>query len=135
VGRGKYLNCGIASERRKYNVKRLAEPDKEVVSRVLQEVGFAERIVGYQVRERSGPMAKSLYSFEGVVDFLNDPFPVLAFEELTRWLRVVMRDEELALKVAEAVAQGHSDYERTQLIRDLMGERLMQCKNAQGNIA
>jgi hypothetical protein len=116
-------------------VEKLAEPDREVVSRVLREVGFAERIVGYQVRERSGPMAKFLYSFEEVCDFLCDQFPVLAFEELTRWLRVVMRDEELALKVAEAVEHGHTDYERTRRIRELMGERLMQCKKARGSMA
>ena len=116
-------------------MEKLAEPDREVVSRVLREVGFAERIVGYQVRERSGSMAKFLYSFEEVCDFLCDQFPVLAFEELTRWLRVVMRDEELALRVAEAVEQGHTDYERTRRIRELMGERLMQCKKARGSMA
>jgi hypothetical protein len=116
-------------------VEKLSEPDKEIASRVLQEVGFKERIVGYQMRERSGPMVKSLYSFEEVVDFLNDTFPVLKFDELKRWLQVVMKDEELALKVEEAVEQGHTDYERTRLIRDLMGERLVQCKNARRSMA
>jgi len=109
---------------------KLSGPDKEVAFRVLQEVGFEERIVGYQVRERSGTMIKSLYSFEEVVAFLNDQFPVLKFDELKRWLQVVMKDEELALKVEEAVEQGHTDYERTRRIRDLMRERLVQCKNA-----
>jgi len=112
-------------------VERLAEPDTEVVARVLKkEVGFEERLVGYLVRERSGPMAKSLYSFAEVCDFLHDHLPVLQFEELTRWLRSVMKDEELALKVAEAGEQGHNDYERTQLIRELMEERLRQCRKA-----
>ncbi len=116
-------------------MEKLSEPDRNLVSRVLQEVGFAKRIVGYQVRERSGPMAKALYSFAEVCDFLHDQFPVLRFEELIRWLKVVMKDEELAFKVAEAVGQGHNDYERTLLIRELMGERLMQCKKARGSTA
>jgi len=116
-------------------MEKLSEPDRNLVSRVLQEVGFAKRIVGYQVRERSGPMAKSLYSFTEVCNFLHDQFPVLRFEELIRWLKVVMKDEELAFKVAEAVGQGHNDYERTRLIRELMEERLMQCKKARGSMA
>lgn len=110
-------------------MEKLSAPDKELVSRILQEVGFEERLIGYQVRERSGPMERSLYSFEAVVNFLNDKFPFLKFEELTRWLTVVIKDEELACKVDEAVEEGQSDYERTQLIRDLMAERLLQCKN------
>jgi hypothetical protein len=113
-------------------VQRLAAPDRDVVSRVLQEVGFEERLVGYLVRERSGPMAKSLYSFAEVCDFLHDQLPVLRFDELTRWLKSVMKDEELARKVAEAVEQGHNDCERTRLIRELMEERLRQCKKAKG---
>jgi hypothetical protein len=117
------------------NVEKLAEPDRDVVSRVLQEVEFGERLVGYQVRERSGAMAKSLYSFAEVCDFLHDQFPVLKFENLTRWLKVVMRDEELALKVEEAIEEGHSDYERTRQIRELMGERLMQCKKVSKGMA
>jgi hypothetical protein len=117
----------------KHNVEKLAVPDREVVSRVLQEVEFKERLIGYQVRERSGPMAKSLYSFAEVVDFLKDQFPVFKYEELARWLKVVMKDEELALKVAEGIKEGQSDYERTQRIRELMGERLAQCKKARGS--
>lgn len=116
-------------------MEKLAEPDRELVSRILQEVAFGERLVGYEVRERSGPMAKSLYSFTEVCAFLHDQFPVLAFEELTRWLRAVMKDEELALKVTEAVEQGHSDYERTRRIGEMMEERLTQCKNARGSKA
>ena len=116
-------------------MEKLSEPDRNLVSRVLQEVGFAKRIVGYQVRERSGPMAKSLYSFTEVCAFLHDQFPAIAFEELIRWLRDVMKDEELALKVAEAVEQGHSDYERTRRIGEMMEERLTQCKNARGSKA
>ena len=110
-------------------MEKLSAPDKELVSRILQEVGFEERLVGYQVRERSGTIEKSLYSFAEVVNFLNDQFPFLKFEELTTWLTVVIKDEELARQVEEAVAEGQSDYERTQLIRDLMEERLLQCKN------
>lgn len=116
-------------------MEKLSEPDRELVSRVLQEVDFEERIVGYQVRERSGLLVKSLYSFAEVCAFLHDQFPVLRFEELTRWLTVVMNDKELALKVEEVLKEGQSDYERTRLIRELMEERLMQCKKARGRKA
>jgi hypothetical protein len=109
---------------------KLSKPDKELVSRVLNEVGFEECMVGYRVRERLGPTKTSMYSFEEVVNFLNDRFPQLRFEELEKWVKVVMKDEELALKIAEAVEEENNDRDRTDRIRILMEERLSQCKNA-----
>jgi hypothetical protein len=111
-------------------MKELSKPDKELASRVLNEVGFEERIVGYRISERLGPTRTSMYSFEEVVNFLNDKFPQLEFEELEKWVKVVMKDEELALKIAKAVGEETNDHDRTQRIRILMGERLSQCKKS-----
>lgn len=111
-------------------MKELSKPDKELVFRVLSEVGFEERIVGYRVNERLGPTKTSMYSFEEIVNFLNDKFPLLKFEELEKWVKVVMKDEELALKIAKAVEEETNDHDRTERIRTLMEERLSQCKNA-----
>lgn len=36
---------------------------------------------------------------------------------------------DLAMIVAEIVEEGNNDHDRTQRIKDLMGERLSQCKN------
>lgn len=110
-------------------MKELTKPDKELVSRVLSEVGFEECIVGYRVNERLGPTKTSMYSFEEVVNFLNDRFPQLKFEELEKWVKMVRKDEELALKISEAVEEETNDRDRTQRVRILMEERLSQCKN------
>ena len=109
---------------------KLSKPDRELVSRVLNGVGFEERMVGYRVHERLGPVKISMYSFEEVVNFLNDKFPQLRFEELEKWVKMVMKDEELALKIAEAVEEENNDRDRTDRIRILMEERLRQSKNA-----
>jgi hypothetical protein len=111
-------------------VKQLSRPDKELVFRVLNEVGFEERIVGYRISERLGPTRTSMYSFEEVVIFLNNKFPQLEFAELEKWVKVIMKDEELALKIAKAVEEETNDHGRTQRIRTLIQERLSQCKNA-----
>lgn len=111
-------------------MKELSKPDEELVFRVLGEVGFEERIVGYRISERLGSARTSMYSFEEVVNFLNDKFPQLEFEELEKWIRVVMKDEELALKIAKAVEEETNDHDRIERIKTLMQERLSQCKNA-----
>ena len=107
----------------------MIKPDKELISRVFNEVGFEERIVGYRISEHLGPVKTSMYGFEEVVHFLNDPFPQLEFEELEKWIRVVMKDKELALKITKVVEEETNDYDRTERIRRLMEERLSQCKN------
>ncbi len=110
-------------------MRELTKPDKELISRILKEVGFEERIVGYRVSERLGPVKTSMYSFVEVVNFLNDRFPQLEFTELEKWIRVVMKDDELALEIAKAVEKETNDHDRTVSIRTLMQERLSQCKN------
>ena len=94
----------------------------------MAEVGFEERLIGYRLRERSGPMSITPYSFEEVVGLLCDPHPRIDFNQLEVWIREVMGDEELAGKIKEVAREDISDQERAWRIRDLMGERLLQCK-------
>jgi len=109
---------------------KLSEPDKKLVSRILEEVSFDERIVSYRMHQHLGLTKATMYSFEEVVNFLNDTFPLLKFEELEKWARAIMKDKELAMKIAEAVEVEHNDHDRTQRIKILMGQRLNQCKSA-----
>jgi hypothetical protein len=113
-------------------MRELSEPDDALVSRVLSEVGFENRLTGYRFRQRVGAIPASLYSFEEVVHLLNDKFPRLSFQGLEEWLRTVVRDEELATQIADAVEQEGNDRDRTVRIRILMAERLCQCKKANG---
>lgn len=111
-------------------MEKLSEPEKSLRERVLKEVGFEERLIGYRMRERTGAIMVSLYSFEEVVHLLNDRFPQLNLKRLEEWVREVMGDEELAVRIKGAIEQKSNDRDRTQCIRILMGERLCQCKKA-----
>lgn len=106
----------------------LSKPSKELTLRILTEVGFKDRLIGYRLRERAGPMSITLYSFEEVVCLLNDPYPRIDFNQLEVWTRETMGDLELAGRIKEVVKKDISDQERLCQIRDLMEERSLQCK-------
>ena len=97
---------------------------------MAREIGFDQRLVGYRLRERTGPVASSLYSFEEVVHLLNDKCPYVSLEQLQRWIETVAEDAELAAAVATAREEETNDRDRLQRTRDLMAERLCQCKRA-----
>lgn len=105
---------------------------KKLVAKILSQVGFQDRLVGYRVGERSGSARVSLYSFQEITDFLKNTLPQLAFVDLERWLRMVMGDEELGMRISEVIQEEWNDYDRTQRIRVLMEERLAQCMNSTG---
>jgi hypothetical protein len=107
---------------------KLQEPSKNLAKRILTEVDFEDRLSGFNLRERAGAFPVTMYSFEEVVSLLNDPHPRLDFNELEGWVRKTMKDGELADQIADAINKGHSDQERTHFIKNLMEERLNQCK-------
>ena len=72
----------------------------------------------------------TMYNFKEGINCLINRFPLLKFSELKRWLKDVLKDTELAMKIAEVVEEEKNDQDRTQRIKELMGERLSQCKNA-----
>ena len=107
---------------------RLSEPTNALAKTILTEVGFEDRLIGYRLRERSGPMPMTLYSFEEVVILLSDSGPRIEFNRLERWLRETMADDELADRIKLLIDRDRSDYEKSVCIRNLMLERLIQCK-------
>jgi hypothetical protein len=107
---------------------KLKEPSKDLARRILGEVGFEDRLNGFSLRKRSGPMSVTMYSFQEVVSLLNDAYPRLDFSELEIWVRKTMGDQELAEQIAEAVRKGQSDEKKSDRIRRLMEERLGQCR-------
>ncbi len=108
----------------------LSTPDEELVARILREVDFDQRFVGYRLRERTGPIAASLYSFEEVVHLLNDQFPYVSPKQLEQWVETIMEDSELAAALAAAIQAETNDRDRILRTRTLMNERLCQCKKA-----
>ncbi len=111
-------------------MKGLSEPANELATRILAEVGFEDRLIGYRLKERSGLMSITLYSFEEVVVLLSDSNPRIDFNRLESWIRETMGDSELAGKVKQVIAVDTSGQDKSFLIRDLMIERLLQCKKS-----
>jgi hypothetical protein len=107
---------------------KLREPSSQLANKILTEVGFEDRLNGFILRERSGPMPITLYSFMEVVSFLNEPHPRIDFIELEGWVRKTMSDEELADRIAKTIKSRQSDQERSLRIKKVMQERLCQCK-------
>jgi hypothetical protein len=109
-------------------MKSLSTPSTEVISRVLQEVDFNDRIIGYSVNFRSGPDRISFYRLEEVFTLLNAPHPQIDFNQLAMWVRNIIQDEELADRIKTVIVHKSSNRDTLLGVRDLIGWRLMQCK-------
>jgi len=109
-------------------MKKLSEPSRELGDRILGKVAFEDRFIGYRLSERHGAMRVTSYSFQETVNLLKDRLPRVDFDTLLEWVRKVMEDEELAESMATEISEQSNDYDRVVGIRNLMEERLTQCK-------
>ena len=110
----------------------LTTPTRELALRILDEVGFEDRITGSSLHVRAGVRTLSLYSLEDTFRLLKEPHPYIDLDQLEGWIRTVIKDEELADKVKTAIAQQSNEQDTLTLIRDLVGIRLIQCKQLTG---
>ncbi len=106
----------------------LSAPNEDLAARVLREVDYPQRLVGYRMRERMGAIQVSLYSFEEVVHLLGDKCPYVNLQRLEQWIETVTQDSELAAAIANVIQEETNDRDRMLRIKTLMGERLCQCK-------
>jgi len=111
-------------------MKKLSMPTKKVISRILQEVDFEDRLVAHSLHVRAGIKRLSLYSLEEAFTLLHAPHPQIDFTQLIVWIRDVIQDEELAERIQTVIAQEANDHDKILQIRDLVGLRLVQCKRA-----
>ena len=110
----------------------LTTPSRELALRILDEVGFEDRITGSTIHVRAGIRTLSLYSLEEILMLLKEPFPQIDLDRLEGWIRTVIKDSELADKVKTVIAQKSNEQDTLTLIRDLVGIRLIQCKQLTG---
>jgi hypothetical protein len=113
-------------------VETLTRPSGELAARVLGEVGFEDRITGSSLHVRAGVRTLSLYSLEDTFRLLKEPYPYIDLDQLEGWIRTVIKDEELADKVKTVIAQTSNEQDTLVIIRDLVGVRLIQCKQLTG---
>lgn len=107
----------------------LSVPEPDLASRILAEVGYEHRLVGYRCRPRWGQLAANLYSVQHIARLLGDKYPALSFAELEKWLRTVVRDDELANRVAQTIEEQASNRDKVLRVKTLLEERLSQCKS------
>ena len=107
---------------------KLSKPSQELSARILAEVGFEDRLIGYRLHMRLGAISTSLYSFEEALNLLCEQYPRMDFALLEKWILEVMGDKELSEKIKAIIKKDTSDQKKTYRIRDLMAERLAQCK-------
>jgi hypothetical protein len=109
----------------------LKQPEPDLITRVLGEVDFAQRLVGYRYRGRWSSIPADLYSVREVALLLSDKCPAIELDRLEQWLRDTIGDTELADLVAAIVEQSEvNDRERLRQVRALLDERLAQCRAA-----
>ena len=107
---------------------KLSVPSHELVSRILREVDFNDRLIGSNLHERAGVKTIPLYSLHELYMLLNRSYPQIDVHKMESWIRTVIRDEELAAGIKTIMEQPGSDLEKLMHMRDLIGLRLVQCR-------
>ena len=110
----------------------LTTPSRALALRALDEVGFEDRLTGSSLHVRAGVRTLSLYSLEDTFRLLKEPHPYIDMDLLESWIRTVIKDEELSDKIKAVIAQESNQQEAIPMIRDLVGWRLIQCKQLTG---
>jgi hypothetical protein len=109
-------------------MKPFQPPTKELAARILGEVGFPDRLIGHKMRMRMGPVPVSLYSFEGVIRFLEEDIPQIDLDDLQAWVREKVGDKDLARAIREIGLKDFDELEKLLHIRGLMTARLAQSR-------
>ncbi|MBO8126887.1 MAG: hypothetical protein H0Z38_06605 [Firmicutes bacterium] len=115
----------------------LSKPSPELAAKILKEVEYDNRLVGLMMTPMSGSFERSLWSFEEAVNFLHidkdlhsnqASIRYIDLNLLQRWIAEVFSDTELAAAIRNEIAKYKTFGERVNPVRELMLERLNQCK-------
>jgi hypothetical protein len=109
-------------------MEKLSAPSPELVSLISREVDFKDRLIGSNLHERAGVKTIPLYSLHELYMLLNKPYPQIDLRKIESWIRLVIRDEELAAKIKMLIEQPGLDLDKLLQTRDLIGLRLTQCR-------
>ena len=113
-------------------MENLKAPSRDLALQLLDEVDFKNRLMASTLHTRAGIRIVSLYSLEVVFLLLKEPYPQIDPAQLESWIRTVIQDGELADRIKK-VNRGEVETQNIlHAIRDLVGLRLIQCKQAAG---
>ena len=113
-------------------MEQLTAPSRDVALQLLDEVNFEDRLTGSILHMRAGVRIVSLYSLEEIFLLLKEPYPQIDLAQLENWVRTIIHDSELADRIKTVIQQEAGDQDTLHAIRDLVGWRLIQCKQVTG---
>lgn len=105
----------------------LREPAKDLAQKIMEEVDFDRRLLGYRVNPRLGFIEVPLYSLGEVVELLHDR-AYIDPEKLETWIRDILGDHELAGRLRDRVAGGWPELSKLEPVRELLRRRILQCR-------
>lgn len=106
----------------------MKHPSKELAKRMLSEVDFDNRFIGSKLRERTGPVKITCYSFKELLELMQDRLPGVNLQNMEKWVKDVMGDEELASLIHSVEETEESYINKVGQVRKLMEERFEQCR-------
>lgn len=118
----------------------LKKPSKEQAKNDLREVEYDDRISGIKMHSMAGNQRHPLNSLEEVYKFIDIGNPsellkpggstinYIAPKILTKWIKEVIGDEELADKISENLSEKSNFKEKSKVIQETIGKRLYQCQ-------
>lgn len=106
---------------------KLSSPSPAIAENILKEVGFNSRLIGYRLKNRSGPSAVTLYSLVEAFGLLIESHPRIDFIELAEWIRTEYRDPELAARIGQISQKTISITEKNKQIGKIIFKRIVQC--------
>ena len=109
-------------------MEKFTTPSRELALQILQEVNFENRLVGSLLHVRAGIRTVTLYTLEEAFILLKEPYPQIDLDQLENWIRTVIKDVELSDRIKEVTAQKPNEQDTLPVIRDLLGWRLIQCR-------
>ena len=113
-------------------MENLKAPSRDVALQLLDEVDFKDRLMASTLHTRAGVRIVSLYSLEEVFLLLKEPYPQIDPAQLENWIRTVIQDGELADRIKTVSREKAENQNILHAIRDLIGWRLIQCRQATG---
>lgn len=98
----------------------------------MEEVGFEERLVGYESSDAIGNAPISLYSLAEIYEFLaknSSSYQAwINLAELSKWVGEVLGDQDLQRAIEEAIKGHNSYFAAAKRVAQLIRERLDQAR-------
>ncbi len=122
-------------------MSKLSQVTEELAAKLLSEVDFSQRLQGTRYHAMAGGMPVVFLQLQEAKDFLHvgslqslltcgggGTINYLDWTKLKTWVAEIFGDHELAESIGKEIAKGKSFVETMGPMKELLEERLQQCK-------